>query len=84
MLADLQRQPQPVTILFDQCQKDEKHVDIKHVKQGSKNIASVYVNGELITSNSDQHKETAKLHAAKEALELLPISKPKPKPHDMV
>lgn len=80
--ADLQRQPHPVTLLFDQCHKDGNHVYIEHVKQGSKTVANVYINGELIASGSDQHKETARLYAAKKALEEL--SRLEPIPHEVI
>lgn len=64
----LQRQPQPVTLLYERCQKDGKQVDIKHWRKGPKNIASVYVGGKFIASSSSEEKEIAKLNAAKEAL----------------
>ncbi|CAK7324588.1 unnamed protein product [Dovyalis caffra] len=67
-LEDLQLQPQPVTMLFELCQKQGKHVDIKHWKYGTKNIASVYVDGKFVTSSSSEQKEIAKLNAAKGAL----------------
>ncbi|CAL5402741.1 unnamed protein product [Camellia sinensis] len=67
----LQEQPQPVTMLFELCQKDGKHVDIRHWRKGEKNIASVYVDGKFITSRSSEQKENAKLHAAKAALDKL-------------
>lgn len=65
---DLRQQPQPVTLLFELCQKQGKHVDIKHWKTDSKNIASVFVDGEFVASGSSEQKEIAKLNAAKEAL----------------
>ncbi|KAK2970945.1 hypothetical protein RJ640_004737 [Escallonia rubra] len=67
----LQKQPQPVTMLFELCQKDGKHVDIRHWRKGEKNIASVYVDGTFIASGSSEQKENAKLHAAKAALQKL-------------
>lgn len=67
----LQQQPQPVTLLYELCQKDGKHVDIKHWRKRSKNIASVYVGGKFIASGSSDEKEIAKLNAAKEALQKL-------------
>ncbi|XP_028110017.1 ribonuclease 3-like protein 2 isoform X4 [Camellia sinensis] len=68
---DEKEQPQPVTMLFELCQKDGKHVDIRHWRKGEKNIASVYVDGKFITSRSSEQKENAKLHAAKAALDKL-------------
>lgn len=70
-LDELQHQPQPVTLLFEQCQKDGKHVDIRHWRKGEKTIASVYVNGQFVASASSEQKENAKLHAAKAALQKL-------------
>ncbi|PIN09470.1 Ribonuclease III [Handroanthus impetiginosus] len=71
MLDVLEQQPQPVTMLFEQCQKNGKHVDIKHWRKGERNIASVYVDGNLVASASSDQKENARLHAAKEALQKL-------------
>ncbi|XP_015581042.1 ribonuclease 3-like protein 2 isoform X2 [Ricinus communis] len=72
---DLQRlwvqQPQPMTMLFELCQKKGKEVDIVHWKSGTKNIASIYVDGGFVASGSSEQKETAKLNAAKGALQKL-------------
>lgn len=70
-LEDLQQQPQPVTMLFEVCQKKGKQVDIKYWRKGLKNIVSVFVDGKFVASSSSEQKETAKLHAAKEALRKL-------------
>lgn len=67
----LSQQPQPVTMLYELCQKDRKQVDIKHWRKGEKDIASVCVDGQFIVSVSSENKENAKLHAAKAALEKL-------------
>ena len=67
----LQHQPQPVTLLFELCQKDGKHVDIRHWRKGEKNIASVYVDGQFAASACSDQKENAKLHAARAALRKL-------------
>ncbi|GFP79106.1 ribonuclease 3-like protein 2 [Phtheirospermum japonicum] len=67
----LEQQPQPVTTLFEMCQKDGKQVEIKHDREGEKNIASVYVDGNFVASASFEQKENAKLHAAKVALKKL-------------
>ncbi|KAE8723542.1 Ribonuclease 3-like protein 2 [Hibiscus syriacus] len=67
-LEDLQQQPQPVTLLFDICQKQRKQVDIIHSKNGEKTIAEVYVDGEFIASDSSYQKDIAKLTAVKKAL----------------
>ncbi|OIT28124.1 PREDICTED: ribonuclease 3-like protein 2 [Nicotiana attenuata] len=67
----LEEQPQPVTMLYELCQKDGKQVDIKHWRKGEKDIASIYVDGQFIISASSENKENAKLHAAKAALQKL-------------
>ncbi|XP_052206347.1 ribonuclease 3-like protein 2 [Diospyros lotus] len=81
-LEVLQKQPQPVTMLFELCQKNGKQVDIKHLRKGEKDIASVYVDGKLIASGSSDQKENAKLHAAKAALDKLSHSKTNDKTGD--
>lgn len=67
----LEQQPQPVTMLFELCQKDGKQVDIRHWRKGERNVASVYVDGHFVASASAEQKENAKLHAAKAALQKL-------------
>lgn len=67
-LEDIQQQPQPVTLLFEFCQKHEKQLDFVFRKNESKIIASVYVDGALVASASSKQKEIAKLSAAREAL----------------
>ncbi|XP_073027131.1 ribonuclease 3-like protein 2 [Primulina eburnea] len=67
----LEQQPQPVTTLFERCQKDGKQVDIRYWRNGDRNIASVYVDGHFVASASSEQKENAKLHAAKIALQRL-------------
>ncbi|KAM3203968.1 ribonuclease 3-like protein 2 isoform X1 [Capsicum annuum] len=71
MLNMLEEQPQPVTMLFGLCKKDGKQVDVEHRKEGDKNIASVYLDGQFIASASSEHKENAKLQVAKAALKEL-------------
>ncbi|OIS99121.1 PREDICTED: ribonuclease 3-like protein 2 [Nicotiana attenuata] len=71
MLNMLKEQPQPVTTLFGLCKKDGKQVEVEHRKEGDKNIASVYVDGQFIASASSEHKENAKLQVAKAALKEL-------------
>ncbi|KAF8414128.1 hypothetical protein HHK36_002127 [Tetracentron sinense] len=70
-LENLQQQPQPVTMLFELCQKKGKQVDIRHWRKGSKSIASIYADGKFIASGFSDQRENAKLNAAKEALEKL-------------
>ncbi|WMV48759.1 hypothetical protein MTR67_042144 [Solanum verrucosum] len=71
MLNALEEQPRPVTMLFGLCKKDGKQVDVEHRKEGDKNIASVYLDGQFIASASSEHKENAKLQVAKAALKEL-------------
>ncbi|XP_055807585.1 ribonuclease 3-like protein 2 [Solanum dulcamara] len=71
MLNMLEEQPQPVTMLFVLCKKDGKQVDVEHQKEGGKNIASVFLDGQFIASASSEHKENAKLQVAKAALKEL-------------
>lgn len=68
---DLEQQPQPVTALFEICQKRGKHVEIKHVREETRSIANVFVDGEFIASASSVQKDLAKLEAAKIALDKL-------------
>lgn len=67
----LAQQPQPVTMLFESCQKDGKLVDISCERIEDKIIATVKVDGKFITSTSSEQKENARLHAAKAALQKL-------------
>ncbi|KAL4554689.1 hypothetical protein LXL04_037291 [Taraxacum kok-saghyz] len=71
MLNVLEKQPQPITVLFEACQKEGKTVDIQHWRKGERNIASVYIDGKLIASGSSENKENAKLQAAEVALSKL-------------
>lgn len=71
MLDVLERQPQPVTLLFEICQKDGKHVGIDYCRDGDKNVAIVSVDGEFVAKASSVQKENAKLNAAKAALKKL-------------
>ncbi|KAK8691144.1 hypothetical protein V6N13_074663 [Hibiscus sabdariffa] len=67
-LEDLKQQPQPVTLLYEMCQKQGKQIEIRHWKSGEKTTAGVYVNGELIASDSSDRKDIAKLNAVRRAL----------------
>ncbi|RDY07981.1 Ribonuclease 3-like protein 2, partial [Mucuna pruriens] len=68
---DLEQQPQPVTMLFEICQKKGKQVDIKHWRNDDRSIASVFVDGEFVASASSDQKDVARLQAAKIALHKL-------------
>ncbi|EXB63283.1 Ribonuclease 3-like protein 2 [Morus notabilis] len=67
-LEDLLKQPQPITMLFELCQKQGKHVNVEHWKQDSKSIVSIHVDGNFVASGSSEQKDIAKLNAAKLAL----------------
>ncbi|GAB4849660.1 hypothetical protein Ancab_004455 [Ancistrocladus abbreviatus] len=70
-LETLQHQPQPVTLLFELCQKQGKQVDIKHWRKDGETVASVYVDGKFVASDASDYKEIARLNAAKVALRKL-------------
>ncbi|KAI3769148.1 hypothetical protein L6452_00248 [Arctium lappa] len=74
MLNVIEKQPQPITLLYEACQKDQKDVIIRHWRKGDRNIASVYVDGRFVASGSSENKENAKLHAAEAALSKLTSS----------
>ncbi|XXG61712.1 hypothetical protein AAC387_Pa05g0252 [Persea americana] len=82
-LETLQRRP-PVTTLFEFCRKQGKQLDIQYRKEGSKCIASVYVDGELLGSGGSEQKGTAKLYAVQEALQGLLASVPRDMETDKV
>lgn len=75
-LEDLLQQPQPVTMLFELCQKNCKQLDMRHWKDGLKSVYSIYVDGKFIASGSSERKDIAKLNAAKIALYKLSKSMP--------
>ncbi|KVI10423.1 ribonuclease 3-like protein 2 [Cynara cardunculus var. scolymus] len=75
MLNDIEKQPQPITLLYEACQKNQKDVIIRHWRKGDRNIASVYVDGRFVASGSSDNKENAKLHAAEAAFSKLTSSK---------
>ncbi|CAI0437297.1 unnamed protein product [Linum tenue] len=70
-LEHLERQPQPVTRLFDLCQKQGKHVDIKYWRSGTKTVASIFVDGSFVVSDSSDYKEIAKLDACRKAFDIV-------------
>lgn len=61
-------QPQPVTMLFEICQKNGKQIDIKYLRDGDRTIANVVVDGKFVASASSDQKDLARLEAAKIAL----------------
>ncbi|CAD5323635.1 Double-stranded RNA-binding domain [Arabidopsis suecica] len=70
-LDDLQKQPQPVSMLFKLCHKHKKRIDIKNWKDGNVSIAVIYLDDELLASGRAENKDIARLIAAKEALRKL-------------
>ncbi|XP_045833125.1 ribonuclease 3-like protein 2 [Trifolium pratense] len=70
-LDDLEQTPQPVTMLYESCQKSGKFLDIRQCRDGAKSTASVYVDGELVASASSDQRDIAKLDAVKIALQKL-------------
>lgn len=73
---DLKERPQPVTMLFELCQKQGKEILIKHWKKGRKIHAGVYVDGKSVATAVSDQKNIARLNAAKAALPLLANSDP--------
>ncbi|KAK7372002.1 hypothetical protein VNO80_05370 [Phaseolus coccineus] len=69
--GDLEQQPQPVTALFEICQKRGKNVEIQQERNETECIANVFVDGEFIASATSVQKDLAKLEAAKIALNRL-------------
>ncbi|KAK4275875.1 hypothetical protein QN277_018889 [Acacia crassicarpa] len=68
---DLKQQPQPVTMIYELCQKQGKKVRIKHWQDGGKIHAGVYVNGKSVAMAVSDQKNIARLNAARAALPLL-------------
>ncbi|KAH9622866.1 hypothetical protein KSS87_007869 [Heliosperma pusillum] len=59
---------QPVTMLFELCQKQGKQVNIENWRKDDKNICSIYVDKKLVATGTSDQRVIAKLNAAKEAL----------------
>ncbi|KAK2970943.1 hypothetical protein RJ640_004735 [Escallonia rubra] len=72
-LDALLRQPQPVTMLNDLCQKNGmgRRVRFEYEKEGDEYVAFVIRDGISICSASSEKKKNAELHAAKKSLEKL-------------
>ncbi|XP_010926171.2 ribonuclease 3-like protein 2 isoform X2 [Elaeis guineensis] len=62
---------QPVTTLYELCQKRGKSVYFKNWKKGQTNVMNVFVDDKLIGIGSSEQKIIAKLNAARDALEKL-------------
>ncbi|KAL9236285.1 hypothetical protein vseg_010974 [Gypsophila vaccaria] len=59
---------QPVTMLVELYQKQGQQVNFKEWREADRNICSIYVDGNLISAGTSDHKDIARLNAAKEAL----------------
>ncbi|XP_076934209.1 ribonuclease 3-like protein 2 [Bidens hawaiensis] len=75
MLDVILAEPQPITALYEACQKDGKQVDIQYSRKGDKTVANVLVDGTFFATGSSETKENAKLHAAEAALSKMTNSK---------
>ncbi|CAN1185876.1 Ribonuclease 3-like protein 2 [Linum perenne] len=74
-VEDIKSQPQPITKLYQLCQKQGKYVYIKYWKREMKNVATVFVDGRfLVSSCFCNQKETAKLDACRRALDKLDVA----------
>jgi hypothetical protein len=67
-LEDVQEEPEPITKLLDVCQKQGKLLDISFLREETKSIASVYVDGKFVASCSSENRVIAKVNAAEIAL----------------
>lgn len=65
---------QPVTTLYEQCQKKGKSVQLKSSSKGSRYNIKVFVDRKLVGSGSAEQKHIAKLNAARDALQNLSSS----------
>jgi hypothetical protein len=70
-LEDLEQTPQPVTMLYERCQKSGKNLDIRQCRNGAKSTTSVYVDGQFVASATSDQRDIAKLDAVKIALQKL-------------
>ncbi|KAF5189938.1 Ribonuclease 3-like protein [Thalictrum thalictroides] len=71
-------QQQPVTMVYEICQKEGKSVNFTHWRKGTQNFTNIFVNGKLMGSGSSEKKEISKLSAAKQALDKLWMSQALP------
>ncbi|PIA58423.1 hypothetical protein AQUCO_00500388v1 [Aquilegia coerulea] len=71
-------QQQPVTMVYEICQKEGKSVNFTHWRNGTQNFTNIFVNGKLMGSGSSEKKEISKLSAAKQAVDKLWISQALP------
>lgn len=69
-------QQQPVTMLYELCQKLGKKLEFTYSKNGVESVTNVYVDEKLLSTASSEQKETSKLAAAKDALQIMMIPLP--------
>ncbi|URE18932.1 ribonuclease 3-like protein [Musa troglodytarum] len=62
---------QPVTTLYELCQKQGRSIEIKNWKRGFVNITNAFVDGDLMGIGCSEQKTIAKLNAARDALQKL-------------
>ncbi|KAL0925384.1 hypothetical protein M5K25_003709 [Dendrobium thyrsiflorum] len=62
---------QPVSHIYELCQKQGMSIEFKNWKKDNMNITNVYVDGELLGVGSSEQKPIAKLNAARDALQKL-------------
>lgn len=67
---------QPVTFLYEYCQKKGLKIDIKHMRKGGMNMMNVLIDGNIRGSGCHKQKDIAKLDAVKEAVRHLIGSQP--------
>ncbi|XP_042374789.1 ribonuclease 3-like protein 2 [Zingiber officinale] len=65
---------QPVAALYMFCQKNGRRLGIKNQIEGSLNIVSILVDGQLVCTASSEQKLMARINAARTALRLLSAS----------
>ncbi|KAF9589775.1 hypothetical protein IFM89_028684 [Coptis chinensis] len=58
-IVALENLQQPLTMLYELCQKQDKNVDIKHWRNGENNITNILVDGKLLASACSEQKETS-------------------------
>ncbi|KAG0486561.1 hypothetical protein HPP92_008656 [Vanilla planifolia] len=59
---------QPVSNLYELCQKQGKSIEFKNWRNDNLNLTNVFVDGELLGVGSSEQKHIAKLNAARDVL----------------
>lgn len=62
---------QPVSHIYELCQKQGWSIEFKNWKKDNVNITNVYVDGQLLGVGSSEQRPIAKLNAARDALQKL-------------